>query len=590
MGRGALAGVGLFLLTAGALWTALPGNPDRELARPLPERRAGEGFATSDACRSCHPGAYAAWKRTYHRTMTQVATPEAVLAPFDGRVLRERGRAFAVLRREHRFYLGELEPEAATSRRLDEDAFARLTRPRRVVMVTGSHRMQAYWVEGADGLLEQVPFVYLVEEGRWLANSDSFLQPPDAPDAPLWRYTWSDTCVSCHATGGPWDASAASADRTPEAAVGELGIACEACHGPGEEHVARHRSPTERLLARAVGVSDPTIVNPRRLPGERSASVCGRCHVIHPAGEGERLDAFVPGDRLDAYLDLAGLLAAVDAARELGDLRSVDEEVRDDVGGFWRDGTVRIAGREYLGLMRSPCAADGGLACTSCHRMHGGDPEKQLEPSRSSDETCAACHGAIARAPEAHSGHRAVRCIDCHMPYTSFGLLSAARSHRVGSPTASGAAARARPNACSLCHLDRPLGWVADVLSERHGTPPPELPERHRELPAGVAWMLGGDAVQRALVAWHAGWAPARAAYRDGSLVPALRTLLEDRYPAVRQLAWRALAALGHEPPFGLDEVTQDPVVLPDAHRGLTGEALTLALLGPGAPEAWIPE
>jgi len=53
------------------------------------------------------------------------------------------------------------------------------------------------------------------------------------------------------------------------------GIGCERCHGPGELHVAywkdRSNAPT--------GESDPTIVNPRRLPQRERLSVCTQCHL-----------------------------------------------------------------------------------------------------------------------------------------------------------------------------------------------------------------------------------------------------------------------------------------------------------------------
>ena len=34
-----------------------------------------EGFVSSQSCRACHPGEYEAWHDSYHRTMTQPATP-----------------------------------------------------------------------------------------------------------------------------------------------------------------------------------------------------------------------------------------------------------------------------------------------------------------------------------------------------------------------------------------------------------------------------------------------------------------------------------------------------------------------------------
>ena len=50
----------------------------------------------------------------------------------------------------------------------------------------------------------------------------------------------------------------------------ELGIACEACHGPAEEHVRFYQSPVRRYLryfrqVQDPDACDPTIVNPEKL-------------------------------------------------------------------------------------------------------------------------------------------------------------------------------------------------------------------------------------------------------------------------------------------------------------------------------------
>ena len=88
----AALGVGAFLGVCTLVWQ--PPAVDAELATPLPERVRDAGYASSDTCRACHPGQYASWHRSFHRTMTQVATPTAIAAPFAGQVLTERGRHF----------------------------------------------------------------------------------------------------------------------------------------------------------------------------------------------------------------------------------------------------------------------------------------------------------------------------------------------------------------------------------------------------------------------------------------------------------------------------------------------------------------
>ena len=36
-------------------------------------------YVTSNSCRACHPGNYASWHASFHRTMTQVATPATLI-------------------------------------------------------------------------------------------------------------------------------------------------------------------------------------------------------------------------------------------------------------------------------------------------------------------------------------------------------------------------------------------------------------------------------------------------------------------------------------------------------------------------------
>ncbi len=561
-----------------------PSPADAELQVPLPERAPNGGYASSDTCRSCHPGQHASWHRSFHRTMTQVATEEAVVAPFDGQVLSERGRAFRFARRGGAFYVGEVSPTMTLEGSVTPDFFERA---RRVVMTTGSHHMQAYWVEGNDGELEQVPFVYLIREDRWLANSDSFLEPPHADNDPLVRYTWSGSCITCHSTGGPFDASAAYADPTPENAVTELGISCEACHGPAQAHVDANRDPSRRYLAHAKDTGDPTIINPARLPHERSAAVCGRCHSVHPDGEGERVHDFRPGDNLHDYLSIDAMLQMTDEASPWADVDWLAFDDRDTVGSFWRDGSCRVAGREHTSMIRSGCYLRGEMDCTSCHSMHEGDRDRQLaSEDRTDDAMCLGCHDAIAADVDGHTHHPAesagARCVSCHMPYTAYGLLMATRSHRMDGPQATGAAGRDRPNACNLCHLDQTFGWTAERLTDWYGAAPASPTD---EIPAGVHWMLRGDATQRTLAAWHMGWGPAREAVDVAALRPALESLLEDPYAAVRQVALTSLRNIDPSVELDVAAVTRDP------HRQDTGDpALEALRLARDDTEVAIPE
>ena len=78
----------LILLVSTALGVALvitgsPPAPESEVV-DRPVQMTGDGYVSSDTCRACHPAEYESWHGSYHRTMTQVATPDTVRADFDG--------------------------------------------------------------------------------------------------------------------------------------------------------------------------------------------------------------------------------------------------------------------------------------------------------------------------------------------------------------------------------------------------------------------------------------------------------------------------------------------------------------------------
>jgi len=202
------------------------------------------------------------------------------------------------------------------------------------------------------------------------------------------------------------------------------------------------------------------------------------------------------------------------------------------------------------------------LSCGSCHTMHKppADPRPvaewadthQLSAGMSGNGACLQCHPALGDNPTAHTKHQTgsagSSCYNCHMPYTSYGLLRALRSHQISSPTAAVTVQTGRPNACNLCHLDRTLAWTSDYLERWYGMPPTSLDEDDRTIPASMLGLLRGDAGQRALMAWSMGWPPAQQASGTGWMAPSLSVLMNDPYEAVRFIAYRSLRSL---PGFG---------------------------------------
>ena len=580
--RAALAAGACILLVAAGARIYHPGG-DAGLAAALPAARTDGGFTTSTACRACHPGPYAAWHRSYHRTMTQVATPVAVQGRFDGVVLRDQGLEWRLERRGDEFWVEMPDPQWF----LDDSPDKPPLPPRftaRVVMTTGSHHQQKYWVrrprDGAgygdepdNGALVEIPWVWIVDAQRWIPSRDAYLAPPIAGiEAPA---VWNSSCFACHsvATQPHFDAE----EVTFATDSVELGIACEACHGPAAEHVAANAHPWRRYLLHFAEESqgDPTIVNPARLDHVRSAQVCGQCHSFSRTRDMEQWQKtgvpYRAGDDLDAKRLVFRF--SMDRSDPL-----VQDELADPLsfdGSFWQDGTIRVAGREYNGLLESACFLRGELSCVSCHSMHGyREPSDQLAPDRTGDDACVECHPQEGARLAEHTHHApesaGSRCMNCHMPYTTYGLFTAMRSHRIDIPSAAVSHETGRPNACNLCHLDRTLEWTSRRLAEWYGAPEAELDERDRSVSAAMRWALEGDAAQRVITAWHMGWGPAQEASGRTWLGAPLTVLLGDPYVAVRRLASEAIETLP-----GFADLAFDFEASPDGLQRQQREALS---------------
>jgi hypothetical protein len=525
-------------------------------------------YASSDSCRSCHPGNYASWHASYHRTMTQVATPENCAANMDGLELNYAKVDYRVERTGKAYYVRS-KPQGA--------AATAWGKPEEIVLLTGSHTLQVFWLEtGEQRTLGQFPFAYIVAEKKWAPMVQTFLVPPN-PTQVYARGDWNSGCINCHVTQGR---ARFAGGAKYDSQVSEFGIACEACHSGGREHIARNRNPLRRFALHLSGGPDRTIANPARMDGPAASLACGQCHSIwtfnSPADyatwsrEGGK---YRPGN---TELDLRWVVQSHgdDHPRQREQLLESSPHFFGD--SYWGDGMVRVTGRELNGTIASPCYKGGHFSCLSCHELHPDKTDaaslqtwltdRQMKPGLiESDQACLQCHAGVKAGLTAHTHHApgssGSSCYNCHMPHTTYGLLHAIRSHQVSSPTVRESTELGRPNACNLCHLDQPLAWTAGKMAEWYGQKAPELSPDDRELAAGVRWLLQGDAGQRQLVAWSMGWTPAQQASGRDWLYPYLIFELNDPYAAVRFGAWKSLQSLpgfsGSEFDYTADDAKQ---------------------------------
>lgn len=539
------------------------------LARELPHLGGTSGHVSSHRCQACHPQEHASWHRTYHRTMTQVALAENVVGAFDGSIVVSDALAYRVSRKGNEFWAEMPDPDVMMyvvqgGRKLAMKDIPRVHE--RVVMTTGSHHYQTYWVASPryDRLLQTLPLVYLIDDQRWMPREAAFMRPPG--DSGRLITQWNHHCIRCHSTAGNPGLNAATGML--DSRVAELGISCEACHGPGEEHVRRHQNPVERYRQHWTQKPDPTIVHPAKLDHRRSSQVCGQCHGVYIMRDEFAMQSayegplYRPGEDLDRtryYIQHPARDPSPERREELLKNPSFFNE------RWWDDGTILAGGREYTAMAVSGCYTRGEISCLSCHSMHNSDPVDQLKPEMSGSAACTQCHTETkyARDRTQHTFHAAGSagsdCMNCHMPHTTYALLGAIRSHQISSPDLAASARHGVPNACNLCHLDKTLAWTQEHLAERYGNSRLALSEEQQTVSAALLWLLKGHAAQRVIVAWHAGWAPAQQASGSDWLAPFQARLLADPYGVVRYVAESNLRTLPGFEGFRYDFLAPEP-------------------------------
>jgi hypothetical protein len=187
-------------------------------------------------------------------------------------------------------------------------------------------------------------------------------------------------CLRCHASRVQSVAGTVNVYEAP--AFLEGGIACERCHGPGEDHIARIKTGKQG--------QGSGIVNPGRLEPARRDSVCAQCHL---SGEAEiaraGAPAYRPGERLS---DSSAVFV-------------------------WSSSRGMKVNSHFERLAQSACwrAAGDKMWCGSCHDVHRL-PEASEAPAYYR-ERCMNCHtGSSCSAPKAARAERADACASCHMP------------------------------------------------------------------------------------------------------------------------------------------------------------------------------
>jgi Flp pilus assembly protein TadD len=535
--RGAFALL-LFFLTAAPVMAAEP--PD--------------GYAGSVSCRDCHARFYELWSTSRHGLAMQVYT--------DSFATRELTSQVAPVTAGDRRYTADIGPGKGVIREQGPDG----DHDYPIAQVLGGKNVYYFLTPLDHGRLQTLPVAYDVGKKAWFdvaASGRRHHQGAAAgrTAAVSWRdpaYTFNTSCHGCHVS--QLDTSFDPATDTYHTTWAEPGINCETCHGPAKAHNA--------ACAKASKGSPPVdlrILRWRNLSIPQQNDACAACHAkLIPITA-----TFASGEAFFDHFDLAGL----------------------ENPDYYPDG--RDLGENFTATswLLAPCAKSGKLSCVFCHTSSGRFKQRQ-DP----DKACLACHPDKAAAPQAHTRHKpgspGGRCLDCHMPQTTFARM-VRTDHSMLPPTPAATVRFGSPNACNGCHTGKDAAWADSTVRAWHSRDyqaPVLARAEHIEAARRRDWtslpaMLDYLAAPDHEPVFAAGLIRLLRACPDGRKWPVLRAALADPAPAVRAMAAEGLAEdRGPTTVAALARAAVDPVRLvriraAEALAGVPDEALDSAAL-----------
>ncbi len=428
----------LFSLTVITSHVAQAASPP-ESARPrqvLGTGTDGVPFVDNRVCQQCHPQAFQAWMGSHHERAMQPATPQTVLGDFNDASFDHQGVTSRFFTRGEKFFVHTQGPDGQLADFEIQYTF-------------GVEPLQQYLIPFPGGRLQSLSIVWDTRQQRWFHLYPNEQVKPGAPLHWTGLYqTWNVMCAECHSTNlqKHFDPKSKRYGTTWSA----INVSCQACHGPGERHVAWARKiPDNAPLA---GGDNGLLVDFNSLDGPAQVEQCARCHARrHRASSEDQhgrplLDDFVP-ERLGTGL-------------------------------YHPDGQILDEVYVYGSYLQSKMY-HAGVGCTDCHQPHS------LGLRTAGNALCTQCHqpqpdhkrfptlAVKAYDTPGHHFHpvgsQGSQCVNCHMPSKTYMVIDDRRDHSFRIPRPDLSAKLGTPDVCSGCHVGRTPGWAAGVLKKWYG-------------------------------------------------------------------------------------------------------------------------
>jgi tetratricopeptide (TPR) repeat protein len=375
------------------------------------------------------------------------ATDKTVLGDFNNAVFKRNGFVNRMYKKNGKFYVHTQGPGGKPG-------------DFQITYTFGYRPLQQYLVPFDSGRLQCLQITWDTKRKCWYHLSDSLHKgetiPPDD-----WLYwtnngqNWNGMCAECHSTN-------LRKNYDPKTHIfhttwSEINVSCEACHGPGSEHVKLEKIPADQRPQ----VKNYALVVPSHgLTADQLIGECAYCHA-----------------RRSSFTDF------VHPRKDIFNIMAPQLPIEPN---YFVDGQIKEEDYVYSSFTQSKMYRHL-VRCTNCHDVHS------LRVKYNGDNRlCEQCHDKRVYGTYQHTHHKfpgqkgkplilnhgkrviavgeGSQCINCHMPGRYYMGVDFRRDHSMRIPRPDLSVKLGTPNACnSQCHTDKLPQWAASFSAKWWG-------------------------------------------------------------------------------------------------------------------------
>jgi tetratricopeptide (TPR) repeat protein len=401
-------------------------------------------FVGGKECISCHQIEYNLWNESDHDNAMNVANDSSVVGDFNNAEFFYNGKTHKFYKSDGKFFVYTEGPKG------EMQEF-------QITHTFGVRPLQQYLIPFENGKYQCLPIAWNTEKKEWYHLVDSVYsdQKITTTDWLYWTnqgQNWNGMCAECHSTNLNKNYNLET--ETFNTTWSDIDVNCEACHGPGSEHIEWAKLPE---MARSYDNNMGLVLKTSGTTSKQFIEACAPCHSRRTSFG---VNAHTTGDFFQNHLP---------------QLPSPPN--------YFIDGQILEEVYVYASFIQSKMYMKE-VICSDCHDSHS------IKFKFEDNALCTQCHRADEYDTYDHHFHKykneegqpvtskfgdkievgeGALCKTCHMPGRYYMGVDFRRDHSFRIPRPDLTIKLGTPNACNDCHADKSAEWAQKYITKFYG-------------------------------------------------------------------------------------------------------------------------